>query len=115
MKELTAIFWILVLGVGGFVLYKVLPAYWADYKLDRMMEEQAVVYTYATKTDQEIAKAIADKARDLDVELTPEQVKVDRTSSDLTISATYSVHVDLPVHPIDLNFNTKTHNKNVMK
>jgi hypothetical protein len=79
------------------------------------MEEQEVVYNYASKNDQDIAKSISEKAHDLGVELTPEEVKVDRTASELSITATYSVHVELPVRPMDLNFTTKTHNKNVMK
>ncbi len=115
MKELSAIFWVLVILVGSFVLYKTLPAYWGDYKLGRMMEEHAVVYTYAPKSDQDIAKSIAEKAHDLGVELTPDEVKVDRTAAELSSTATFSVHVELPVHPLDLNFTTKTHNRNVMK
>ena len=115
MKELGSIFWVLVLLVGGFVLYKVVPAYWGDYKLGRMMEEQAILYTYTSKSDENIAMAIAEKAQTLDVVLTPEQVKVDRTGAELGITAVYSVHVDLPVYPLDLNFTTTSRNKNVMK
>jgi hypothetical protein len=115
MKELKSIFWLLVLVVGGIVLYKVLPAYWGDYKLSKMMDEQAVVYTYAMKSDQEIAKGISEKAQELNVPLAPEQIKVDHTAAELSITAVYSVHVEIPAFPMDLNFTTKTHNRNVMK
>jgi hypothetical protein len=115
MKELKSIFWVLVLVIGAFVLYKVLPAYWGDFKLSKMLDEQAVVYTYTVKSDQDIATAIAEKAKDLNVPLTPDQVKVERTASELTITAVYSVHVELPAYPLDLNFTTKSHNKNVMR
>jgi hypothetical protein len=115
MKELRAIFALLVLVVGSFVLYKVLPVYWGNYKLGRLLEEQAVVYTYTTKSDQDIASAIAEKAADFNVALSPEQVKVQRGGADLGITAEYSVHVELPVYPLDLKFTTSTHNDNVMK
>ena len=115
MKELKSIFWVLVLLVGGLVLYKVLPAYWGDYKLSKMMDEQAVVYTYAMKNDQEVAKGISEKARELNVPLSPEQIRVERTASELSITAVYTVHVEIPGYPMDLNFTTKTHNRNVMK
>jgi hypothetical protein len=115
MKELKSIFWVLALIVGAFVLYKVMPAYWGDYKLRQMMDEQAVIYTYAGKSDQDISKAIAEKAQGLGVPLTAEQIKVDRTAAELTITATYSVHVEFPGYPTDLNFTTKTHNRNVMR
>jgi hypothetical protein len=115
MKELKAIFALLVLLVGGFVLYKVVPVFWADYRLGQMVEQQAIIYTYQPKSDPEIPKLMAEKAQDLGVELSPEQIKVDRSGAGLAITAAYSVHVDLPVFPFDLHFTTGTHNKNVMK
>ncbi len=114
MKELKSIFGLLLLLVGGFVLYKVLPAYWGDFKLGRMLEEQAVSYTYNSKSESEIATDIAQKANELNVPLSPEQVTVQRGAGDLTITAEYSVHVDMPFYPLDLNFKTASKNKNVM-
>ena len=114
MKELKSIFWVLVVVVAGFVLYKVLPAYWANYQMDRMIAEQAVYYTTFPKSDDAIAAAVCQKAQDLSVPLTPEQVTVSRTPGDLTISDTYSVHIDLPGYPFDLNFKNTATNHNVM-
>ncbi len=114
MKELKSIFGLLLLLVGGFVLYKVFPAYWGDFKLGRLLEDQAVSYTYTTKSESEIATAIAQKANEFDVPLTPEQVTVQRGAGDLTITAVYSVHVDMPLYPLDLNFKTASKNKNIM-
>jgi hypothetical protein len=115
MKELRAIFFLLIVVVGGFAMYKILPAYWGDFKLGRLLEEQAVIYTYATKSDQEIANAIVEKAQGINVPLSPEQVKVQRLPGELAITAEYVVHVDLPIYPLDLNFNTGSTNKSVMK
>lgn len=115
MKTLGCLFWVLVLVVGGYVLYMILPAYWGDYKLSKMMDEQSVVMTYTMKNDQDVAKTISEKARDLGVVVTPDQVTVDRTAVELSIVAHYSVHVDFPGYPMDLSFTTKTHNRNVMK
>jgi hypothetical protein len=112
---MKAIFGLLVLLVGGFVLYKVIPAYWGDFKLGQMLDDQAMVYTYTNKSEDEIAKAVAEKAREIDVPLTPEEIKVTRGGSELGITAEYSVHVDMPIYPFDLNFRTATKNKNVMK
>lgn len=113
MNQLKSIFGLLLLLVGGFVLYKVFPAYWGDFKLSRMLEDQAISYTYTTKSESAIATAIAQKASELDVPLTPEQVTVQRSVGDLTITAEYSVHVDLPFYPLDLNFKTASKNKSV--
>jgi hypothetical protein len=114
MKELKSIFGLLLILVGGFVVYKVVPAFWGDYKLGRLIEEQSVIYTYSPKSDQGIADLISEKAAELNVPLAPEQVSVQRTPMGLKISAEYSVHVELPIHPLDLNFKTSNDNKNVM-
>lgn len=112
---MKAIFGLILLLGGGFVMYKVLPVYWGDFKLGQMIDDQAVVYTYTKNSDQEIANAIAEKARNLGVQLSPEQIKVERTTGDLSITAQYSVEVDLPLHTLVLNFKTASKNHNVMK
>jgi hypothetical protein len=114
MNQLKSIFGLLLILVGGFVLYKVFPAYWGDYKLGRLLEDQALSNTYTTKSESDIAAAVAEKATALDVPLTPEEVTVQRGAGDLTITAQYTVHVDLPLYPLDLNFKTASKNKNVM-
>ena len=115
MKELKSIFGLLVLLVGGFVMYKVVPAYWGDFKLGRLLEEQAQFYTYNAKSDKDIQVLIAQKAQELNVPISPEQVTIERTAGELSITAAYTVHVDLPIYPLDLDFKNATHNKNVMK
>jgi hypothetical protein len=112
---MKSIFALLVLLVGGFVMYKVLPVYWGDFKLGQLLNEQAVTYTYTKNSEQEIANSIVEKARDINVQLSPEQIKVQRGPDDLAITAEYSVHVDMPIYQLDLNFKTATKNHNVMK
>jgi hypothetical protein len=114
MKELKSIFVLLLLLVGAFVIYKVVPAYWADYKLSRMLEEQALSSTYTTKSESDIASDVAQKAAEIDVPLTPEEITVQRGAGEVTITAQYTVHVDMPFYPLDLNFKTTSKNKNVM-
>jgi hypothetical protein len=115
MKEFRFILGLLVLLVGAFLLYKVVPAYWGDFKLGRLLEEQAQFYTYNAKSNQEIKTVLAQKANDMDVPISPEQLTVERSAAALSITAVYSVHVELPFYPLDLNFTTATHNKDVMK
>ena len=56
MKELKSILALLVLLVGGFVLYKVMPAYWNNFQVDRMIADQAIIFTNFPKSDDEIKK-----------------------------------------------------------
>ena len=115
MKELKSILGLLILLAGGFVLYKVLPIYWSNFQVDRMIADQAIIYTNFPKSDDEIKLAIAQKAEDLDVPLAPEQIVVARDRGSLSISLAYTVHVDMPGHPFDLDFKNSTTNQNVMK
>jgi Domain of unknown function (DUF4845) len=115
VKELKSIFGLLVLLVGGFVLYKVFPAYWDNFKVNQMIADQAVIYTNFPKTDDEIKVEIAQKAQDYDVAIAPEQVVVTRGGGNLTINLAYTVHIDMPGYPFDLNFNDSSTNHNIME
>ena len=57
------------------------------------------------------------KAQDLDVPVTKEQIKVVRNgvvgTGSVEIEAAYTVHVNLPFYPMDLNFNASARNKGV--
>lgn len=115
MKELKSILAVTALLVGGFVLYKVVPAYWNNYELGQMISEQAIYFTNYPKSDEEIRMTVAQKAQDYDVPLAPEQVDIARTPGTLSISVDYKVRVDLPGHPFDLNFRNSTTNRDVMR
>ncbi len=115
MKDFKAIVGLLIMLVGAFVLYKILPAYWNNYRVGRMISEQAIVFTNFPKSEDEMKIVIAQKAQDLDVPIAPEQVAVSRSRGDVSISFAYSVHIDLPGYPLDLNFEPSTTNQNVMK
>lgn len=114
MKEIRSIFWTLVLVVGAFVLFKVWPAYWGNFKLQRLIQDQAVALTYERTSDSDIQSLISEKAHAFNVPIAPEQVTVNRTGSNLSISVDYTVHVDLPIFPLDLNFKPSTTNHDVM-
>jgi hypothetical protein len=114
VKELKSIFWVLVLIAGGFLLYKTLPAYWGNFKLNQVLSDEAIYYTNFPKSDEVIATAVSQKAQELSLPIDPEQVTVTRSGGDLTIGVTYSVHIDVPVHPFDLNFTNTATNHNIM-
>ena len=77
------------------------------------MDSEARLNSYNTKTEQEIQDGVIKKARELDIPLTENQVKVTKTGNEVAISAEYTVHVDLPMHPIDLHFTPSSKNKRI--
>ena len=115
MKELKSIFGLLLLLVGGFVLYKVLPVYWGDFKLGQMLNEQAIAYTYTTRASRRLRMPSRRKRMNSDV---PALARPDhgaarpwRTDDHGRLLRPF----DLPIYPLDLNFKTAANNNNVMK
>ena len=64
------------------------------------------------------AAEVLKKAQDLDVPVTREQIKVQRSgvtgSGSVSIEAPYTVHISLPGYPFDLDFDPSSRNKGVM-
>jgi hypothetical protein len=114
VKPLKTILGMLILLVGGVLLVLTMPAYYANFKLDSMISDQAIYFTNYPKPADEIAATVAQKADDDGVALTPDQVTVAYDRGNLTIGVHYSVHINFPPYPFDLKFDNSTTNQNVM-
>jgi len=115
VKEFKSMLALALLLVGAFVLYKVLPAYWNNYKVVRMISEEAIIFTNFPKSEEEMKITVAQKAQDMDVPIAPEEISLVRSRGDVSISFVYSVHIDMPGYPFDIDFEPSTTNQNVMK
>lgn len=105
MKNLKALFWLFVVGAAVYVGWMIVPAYIANYRFKEMMDDSARSAAADNRnTEDEIRLKVFKDARGLEIPLKAEDIKVERNSGDVTISADYTVHVDLPVHPLDLDF-----------
>ena len=113
MKTIKALFGLFVLVAMIVLAYKVLPPYFANYQFEDVINNEAQVNSYNQKSEQEIREGILKKARDLDIPLTSDQVKVQRIGSELAISADYTIHIDVPFYPFDLHFNPASKNKRI--
>ena len=113
MKTLKALFGLFVVVAGFYVAYKLIPPYFNNYQFQDAIESEARLNSYNYKSEQEIREIIAKKARDLELPVTTDQITVQRSGSELIISAEYTVHVDLPGYPMDLKFTPSTKNKRI--
>ena len=113
MKQLKSLFGIAVVVIAFYLLYKVMPAYYTNFEFQDFVENQARIESYSPHTEAEIAEVFAKKAADLEIPLTANDIHVQRAGSDLTVSADYDVHIDVPIHPFDLHFNASTKNKKI--
>ena len=109
---------ILVLGLLGGLAYvcaEIIPPYFANYEFQDTLDTEARLGTYSTKGDEVIRDAVFKRAQELELPLTRDQVKVQRTggpgTGSVLIETSYSVHVELPGYPMDLDFHPQSKNK----
>ena len=110
MRSLKALLAVAIFGSLVYVAYLVVPVYMSSYQFQDAIEEEARLDTYSQKTEQEIKETVFKKAQSLDLPLTAEQIKVQKMSNAVSISAAYTVHIDVPVHPFDLSFAPNSQN-----
>ena len=117
MGTIKMVLGILVMVATVYLIAELAPPYFANYQFQDAIRNEATLNTYNTKPEDAIRDTIYKKAQDLDIPLTKEQIKVKRTgplgSGSLVNDAEYSVHVDLPAYPLDLQFEAATSNKGV--
>src|SRR6266542_49896 len=113
MKTLRSLFWLFIVVAGLYVGWRVAPVYFANYQLEEAMEDTARDASVNTRrSEEEIRDKVLRQARELDIPLKSEDVKVRRTeSSDVLVWGDYTVHVDLPIYPLDLHFQPASKSK----
>ena len=110
MKSLKALLAVAVFGGLIYSAYLIVPVYLSNYQFQDAIEEEARFDAYSQKTEQDIRAIVFKKAQALDLPLTAEQIRVQKTTNSVSISAAYTVHVNLPVHPLDLSFTPNSQN-----
>jgi hypothetical protein len=113
MSNLKAYFGVAVIVAALFVLYKLAPPFYANYNFQDFLENEAKFSTYSSKTEDDIRNEVFKKVQELDLPVTKDQIKVQRGNG-IALSVDYTVHVDLPFYPIDLEFHPSSRNKTFM-
>ena len=117
MGSIKAFLGILVIVGGLYVGIKVIPPYFSNYQFEDAIKDEATRDSYAAKSESDIQDAIFKKAQDFDIPIKKEGIHVERQGSQFNgtviVRAAYVVHVDLPLYPLDLNFDASTQNKGV--
>ena len=109
---------ILILGLLGGLVYvgaEVIPPYFANYEFQDSIDTEARLGTYSTKGEDVIRDTVFKRAQELEIPITKDQIKVQRSGSQgngsVLIETEYTVHVDLPGYPMDLDFHPQSKNK----
>lgn len=115
MSTVKLLLGVAVIAAVVMVGVQVLPPFLNNYQFQDALNNQAMAATYTTKSEDDIREIAYKTAKEMDIPIKPEQIKVMRAGSlgtgTLVIEADYTVHVDLPGYPLDLNFHAATKNK----
>jgi hypothetical protein len=111
MKTLRAIFGIVFIVAVVVAVLKLVPPYYNNYQLQDTITDEARMNTYTPKSVEEMRDTIWKKCKELDIPVTREQINVQREGQSVAIWLDYTVHVDLPGYPVDLNFHPSSKNK----
>jgi hypothetical protein len=112
----------LVLGIAVMVAVivvgvAIIPPYFNNYQFEDTLNSEALAATYSNKSEDDIRGMVYKRAKDMEIPIKPEQIKIQRVGSlgtgTLAIEANYTVHVDLPGYPLDLQFHAATKNKGI--
>jgi hypothetical protein len=109
------VFGIIVIVFAVYLGAELVPAYYGNYEFTDFVKTTATMETYTTKPEGDIRALILRKAHELDIPIAENAIKVQRSGlqnvGGLSISAPYTVHVDLPLYPLDLHFQASSDNK----
>jgi hypothetical protein len=104
----------IVIVVGGFyVAWNMIPPYFNNYQFQDALDDIARKNSYTTLTDDDIKKIVVTKAETESIKLKEDQVQITRTRDGLGITVKYRIHVDMIVHPVDLDFVANSLNKRI--
>lgn len=112
MRNIKALFSLAVVGAMIYLAIKLIPPYAHNYQFAEEIASIARLSSYVRdKSGDDIKQEVLAKARELEIQIGPDDVKVEKTFTSCSIDVQYVVHVDLPVHPVDLKFNPTAGNK----
>jgi hypothetical protein len=102
---LGCLFYLVIIGVVGYVGLKVGTAYW-DYFEVRQKVRETLNWAVAgqAKTDTEIYQKVTSYVRQAGLELKPREVKITHAGEDLTIAVSWKRDVVFPGYTLPLNF-----------
>ena len=111
MGKLKGLIALLIIAGGFYVGWKMIPPYFHKYEFQDDLDEIARRNSYTHKTDDEVRASVIQQAGTRDIALREEQVNITRNVDGIGISVRYRVHVDMVMHPVDLDFAVNSMNK----
>lgn len=110
-EKLKVFIFLAVVAGCIYVGWNLIPPYFHNAQLQDDLDDIVRKATYTIISDDDLKQVVIRKAQSEDITLKEEQITIAKSSMGVTISVAYRVHVDMIVHPVDLNFIASSHNK----
>lgn len=112
MKTLKLIIVLGIIGAAAYLAMLVVPVYWNYYQFQDDIATEARAQSYTNKSEADIRDTIWKMAKSYELPLkTEDDIKVQKSGGVVAIATQYTVHINYPIHPFDLNFQAATENK----
>ena len=117
MATFKLIFGLVIIALVIYLGIQIVPAYYSNYEFQDDISREALDNTYRQSTDDDIQAQVLKSAKQYDIPITDEDVKVSRAGNlgvgSVSIDVNYVVHVGIPVYSFDLHFAPSSHNKSL--
>ena len=104
---------LVVLAVGIFLGFRLIPPYVSNYQLQDSIQNLTLIASYSPMGEQEILKAVVSRANSYGIDLPAKQVTVHKGSGSVVIVAQYTVPVDLLMYRVELHFAPSASNRQI--
>lgn len=113
MDKLKGIIALVVVVAVIYVAWNVTPPYFYNYQFQDDLDDIARRNSYVNKNEDDIRDLVIKKAASDSITLREDQVTITRGADGVGITVRYRVHVDMILHPVDLDFSANSYNKRI--
>lgn len=111
MGKLKTLLILLILFGGIYVGWNMVPPYFYNKQFQDDLDEIARLDSYSRRSDEDVRGTVIRKAAERGITLKEEQITIGRVAGGISISVHYRVHLDMILHPVDLDFQADSMNK----
>ena len=102
-----------IMAAGIYVAWSMVPPYFHNYQFQDDLDDVVRINSYLARSDDDIKQQVIKRAQNQDINLKEDQVIVTRGGEGLGISVRYRIHVDMLLHPVDIDFTANSKNKRI--
>jgi hypothetical protein len=114
-SKLNLLLTLLILAAMGIAAVKIAPVYVNNYEFQDALntEAQFALTGYPKRTDDQIRQEVWQKAQDLNIPADPQDIQLDMSNGNVSITLNYSVPIDLYVYQFTLQFHPHADNHSI--